>query len=130
YFHQTAFRRELDGVGEEVPDNLLQPLGVTPDLAVPQYLWIEFRGEPDEFRVRRRANRFDRVVDHAGQVNRSDFDSQLAGDNPRRIEQIVDQPPLPLAIAADRLKIPPRLFGVDPLFGALDAGVTEHGVER
>src|SRR5262245_15946199 len=78
HFHSPAFGREFDGVGEQVPDDLLQPLGVPRDLPG---LGGEFRGEPDEFRVRRRAHCFDRFADHGAEIKRPDLDLQLAGDD-------------------------------------------------
>src|SRR5262245_46377334 len=60
-FDAAYLRGELDGVGEQVPDHLLQASGVAGDLA-------DFGGEisleRDPFGVRRRANRLNRLLNN------------------------------------------------------------------
>src|SRR5262245_26394130 len=91
---------------------------------------VDPRSELDEFGVRRRSHRFDRLVNHDSEIDRSDVDSQFAGYDARRIEQIINQTSLSFAIASDNFEGPPGLLGVDALLAALDAGVPEHRIQR
>ncbi len=59
--------RELDGVGNEIPDNLLQPIGIGGDLTE---LRIDVDGHPDALGVGGRQNRRNRIVHQRRHVDR------------------------------------------------------------
>ena len=46
--HLTAVRRELDGIGEQVPDHLLQPIGIARDRC---HVWVKVKRDLNLFRV-------------------------------------------------------------------------------
>src|SRR5207244_4893208 len=78
-----AARRELDGVGDEVPDDLLQPVAIAahgPDAVV------ELALEGDLLRVGRRTDRVDGALDGCRQVDGRQLETQLAGDDARDLE--------------------------------------------
>src|SRR5262249_29380705 len=98
HFDATSLRRELDRVGEEVPDDLLQPDGVAGDLA-------NFIGpvspERDVLRCRGRVDRLSRLRYHRDQVHGADGESELTADDAGSVEQVIDQTPLRLPAALD-----------------------------
>src|SRR5499426_1674491 len=87
-FDSTSLRSELDRVGEQVPNHLLQSRGVTCNLT-------DFGGEisleRDPFGVRRRADRLNRMLDYRDQVHRPEFEPELAADDTGREEQVINQ---------------------------------------
>ena len=56
----------------------------------------------DVLRVRGRVHRLDRVHDHARDLDRLRREAQLAGDDARDVEDVVDEPRLKLRAAGDR----------------------------
>src|SRR5215813_834331 len=82
-FDTTSLWGELDGVGEQVPDHLLQAGGVAGDLT-------NFVGEIGLYRypfsVRRRADRLNRLLNYRDQVHRPDLQPELAADDAGRVE--------------------------------------------
>ena len=97
----AAAGRELDRVRQQVPDHLLQPLRIARHRHAGL---IDRRLQPDALRRRRRRHRFERLVDHARQVHRADVQPQLAGDDPRDVEDVADQLLLQLGVALDGLE--------------------------
>src|SRR5207247_562759 len=82
-----AARRELDGVGDEVPDDLLQPVAIAahrPDAVV------ELALEGDLLRIGRRTDRVDGALDGCRQVDGRQLETQLAGDDARDLEEVLD----------------------------------------
>ena len=92
--HPAAARRELDGVREQVPHDLLQPLRVAGDRHAGL---IERRLQPDALGGRRRRHGVDRVWITSARFDRPDVEPQLAGDDPRHVEHVADQLLLQLA---------------------------------
>src|SRR5262249_61660793 len=77
-FDVTALWRELDRVGKQVPNHLLQADVVACDLS--DFGW-EVDLERDAFGARRRVDRLNRFLDHRDQVHRSDIEPELAADD-------------------------------------------------
>src|SRR5262245_48629483 len=125
-FDAASLRGELDGVGEQVPDYLLQANGVAGDLA-------DFGGEVnlerDTFGVRRRADRLNRLLNYRDQVNRTDLQPELAADDAGRVEQVINQLRLRFPTAFDDLRRLPSLLGVRPAV-AQHSSVSENRVQR
>src|SRR5262245_33838962 len=125
-FDAASLRGELDGVGEEVPDHLLQANGVAGDLAD---FVREISLERDTFGVRRRADRLNRLLNYRDQVNWPDLQPELAADDAGRVEQVIDQLRLRLSVPLDDLRRLLDLQGVQPAV-AQKSCVSEHRVQR
>src|SRR4029453_12225260 len=97
----SAFRRELDGVREEIPQDLLQTGRVAGNRAG---LGVENRLQPDLFCIRRRSYDLDRLLNDRGKINLPYLQSQLACDDARDIEQVVDELCLRPGAALDRFQ--------------------------
>src|SRR5262247_2404849 len=125
-FHRATRRGELDRVVDQVPDHLLKPVAVEPEQV--RY-WGEVCSQTHLLGLRRRANRFDRRLDNRGQVGLLEVQRQIAGDDGRNIEQIVNQLFLRAGVALYGLQgaLFARLVET-PFTGERDP--TEHGVER
>jgi hypothetical protein len=82
--------RKLDGVPREVPHDLLK----TPGIAQHDRGAVERHFNVDVLRTRLGSNRIDGGLDDLRETNRFAGDMQAVGDNPRHVEQIVDQLPL------------------------------------
>src|SRR5262247_3113691 len=125
-FDAASLRGELDGVGEQVPDHLLQARWVAGDLA-------DFRGEisleRDPFGVRRRVDRLNRLLNYRDQINRPDLQPELAADDAGRVEQVINQLRLRLSATLDDLRRLLDLLSVQPAV-AQHSGVSEHRVQR
>src|SRR5262245_60998856 len=108
-FDSTSLRSELDRVGEQVPDHLLQSRGVAGDLA-------DFGGEVslerDTFGVRRRVDRLNRLLNYRDQINRPDLQPELAADDAGRVEKVINQLRLRLSATLDDLRRLLALQGV------------------
>src|SRR5215813_6781980 len=78
----AAFVRELDGVREQVPNHLLQAIGVAGDLPD---VAVEAGVERDAFDFRRRAHDLLRLLDHIRHIRWADFQLQLAADDARGV---------------------------------------------
>jgi hypothetical protein len=72
-------RRQLHGVGEQVPDHLLQPGQVARDGA--HHLLGNEDLELDALRIRGVAHALAGAVDHVGEIQRPDVQSHLARDD-------------------------------------------------
>src|SRR5262245_61710947 len=84
----TASRRELDGVGNKVPDYLLETLGIAAD---GPHRGIERALELDSPGIRRGTADLEGRRDHRVQIDGANLESQLAEDDPRDIKQIIHQ---------------------------------------
>src|SRR5262245_22300917 len=93
-----AFGRELDGVREKVPHDLLQTRRVAENLF---WYLAEIGDERDALRLGRRAHRVERGFKRRDQINQTRLDPQLARDDPGRIEQVFDDLKLRLCAALD-----------------------------
>ena len=86
--HAAALRRELDRVRQQVPDDLLQPVGVAGD---ERRRAGRARLEADALGVGGGPHRLDRRLDHGRELDRLHVEPQLAGDDPRHVEQVLDE---------------------------------------
>lgn len=75
--HAATARRELHGVVDEVPNDLLKAIGVADDGAG---LRIEGDLERDTFGLRGRSHRFDGHLDDFAELDVADLEPQLPGD--------------------------------------------------
>ena len=126
HVHGTAAGRELDRVGQQIPDDLLQPVGVGRDqrkAGVDADLdgnALGFGGGPQRFD----GGLHDRL--HRG---RPDRQLQRARHDAGEIEQVVDQPRLGPAGPFDRLYCMGRLRRVE-LPAREQPRPTKHGIQR
>ena len=68
-------RRELDRIGDQVPDDLLETVGIAEDRAGPR---IEDGLDLDALGVGRRPHRVQRGLDHGHQIDRPRVEPKLA----------------------------------------------------
>src|SRR5262249_335569 len=87
-FHNAPRRGELDGVLSKVPDHLLKPVGVEQEHV---YGRGEILLQTHPFGFRLRAYRFDPRLDNGGEVERLNIQREIASDDGRYIEQVVNQ---------------------------------------
>src|SRR5262245_14284238 len=66
-FDTPAFGCELDRIREQVPDDLLQPVGVACDLARER---VQVGGYTNAFGLRRRTNHIESGGDHGDKIHR------------------------------------------------------------
>ena len=109
----TALRRELHRIGQQVPDDLLQPIGIAghgPDPGIDDGL------ETHALRIGGRLGGRDRVVEDHRQLHGLHVQTDLAGDDPRHVQDILDNLGQPRRVAFERLeprvafsrRMPPR----------------------
>ena len=94
----TALGREANGVGEQVPHDLLQAVRVTRDDARSR---IGVHLDADALGARRGPHDLDGGFHHGGQIHRAHLEAQLAGDNPRDVEEVLDELRLRAGVALD-----------------------------
>jgi len=99
--HAPVLRGELDRVGHEVPHDLLEPIGVAHER--PRAV-VEQAREAHLLGVRGRPHHLERGAGHRGEVDRADVDAELAADDPRDVEQVVDELRLRPGVALDDLE--------------------------
>jgi hypothetical protein len=82
--NRAALWSELDGVGQEIPEHLLKPSGIRGDDD-----WARWLGEleRDAFCVSLGANDVYSGVEHLRQIDRLQVQLQLAGHDPRQVQQ-------------------------------------------
>ena len=100
YVDGALVGRELDRVRQQVPDDLLQAVGIAaqgPDRR-------HRDGELDVLGRRRRLHGRRRRVDHRGQVERPDAEADLPGDDPGDVQQVLDELGHRLGVAIDRVQ--------------------------
>ena len=121
----TAGRRELDGVGGEVPDHLLQAIGIAEHGAVE----VRVRLELHALGGRRRTDGIERRVDDRRQLHRPQLETQLAGHDARDVEDVGDQLFLDVRVALDGLQRAGHRGAVQ-LAHAQQPRPAEHGIQR
>src|SRR5262249_19364513 len=77
--NSAALRRELHGVYQEVPAQLLQPVRVAGD---PGGAWVQHALEPYFLRVGGRPYRVDGCMDDRLEIDRADVEAHLSRDDP------------------------------------------------
>ena len=122
----AALGRELDGVGEEVPDDLLEAGGVAGDGPGER---VEDLVDADALGLGRRHDGGEGGLDDVGEVEPLDVEAELAGDDAGDVEEVIDDAGLGLGIPLDGGEALLQVVGID-LAGAEDLGPAEDGVER
>src|SRR5581483_1171986 len=124
--HAAPFGRELDRVREQVPDDLLQAVRVTLHQILTR---AEYGLQTHAPGVSRRADRLDRVLYDAGDLDRRDFQPEFARNDSRDVEDVLDDLPLRHGALLNRLDgAPPAL--VVKLPDAQHPRPAEDAVER
>ena len=96
---RARFGRELNRIGQQVPDDLLQPIRIGDDR---RQLGLVARLEAEGLGAQRRAHRFNGGADDFFNADGTRLQTQLAGNRARHVEQIVNQPRLRIGVALDR----------------------------
>src|SRR5262245_50425140 len=99
--HPATVWSELYRIGQKIPDDLLQPVGISIDDSVerPQgHLHL------DVFGINRRTNRLDSSLNDPLQIDGLHIQSQLAADDAGHVEQILDDLRLGLRVAFDQIQ--------------------------
>jgi hypothetical protein len=107
--HRPALRRELDGVGQQVPDELLQTVRITGDQP---RLGVQDGRESNALCVGRRTDDVHRPLDHVRQRHRANLEPEPARDDSRDVEKVVDQLRLRSRVPLYRLERASALFAV------------------
>src|SRR6185437_2532825 len=96
----SATRREFDGVAQQMPDDLLQPPGLTEDDAI---AGLESLAEGDSLARRMLLLKLDRGFDDLAQIGLFRLDAHLAAGDGAEVEQIVDDVSECACVAGDRV---------------------------
>src|ERR1043165_1409278 len=98
--HAAATLCEFDRVRQQIPDHLSQTIRI----ALHQTLFRhEMRLQLDAFHVGSRAQCVERSVDDRREIEWMQIEPQVAGDDARDVQQIVDKSSLRAGVALDRL---------------------------
>jgi hypothetical protein len=125
--HEAALGRELHGIHQQVPDDLLEPGRVASHR--PRGV-VEFGLEPDLLGLGRGPDRVERALQHLVELDRADVEAHLAGADARQVEQVVDQLHLHVGVAHDRVHRPLHDRRVRELAALQHARPAEDGIER
>jgi hypothetical protein len=85
--HLATTRRELDRVGQQIPDDLLEAIGVSGDGCCQR---LNQRLHTYASGVRRWHNGRHRITQDPRQIHRLDVQAEPAGDDARDVEDILD----------------------------------------
>jgi hypothetical protein len=122
----TADRRELHRVREQVPNDLLQAVGIAVNLAGERR---DRNSDVDFPRTRRRLHGIDGCEDSGLQVDRLRLDPELPAHGAGHVEQIVDEHRLRAGVSLDALQRTLQRAFVEST--ALEnVGPTQKGVQR
>ena len=122
----AARRRELDGVGEEVPDHLLQAAVIGRHGSEGR---IQTRLQPNAFGIGGRLHRFHRGHDDGDQIDGPDVQAELARDDAGHVEQVFDQLSQEAGVALDHLRPSAGAGGIERPRSE-KAHPSQNGVER
>src|SRR5262249_41275312 len=92
-FDAPAFIRELDGVREQIPESLLQPAGVAEDRAARS---VSRLAQGDAFRLGAGPDDVNGGMKDVFDRDRVSVELEAAGDDPRGVEDVINQPCLRL----------------------------------
>src|SRR5688572_6893458 len=120
------FRCELDGVGDEVPDDLLQTVRIARDVADAR---VDQGLHAYALRISCGLNRGDGVVDDDGQLHGLNVEANLARDNARDVEHVLDDLRQPGRIAFQGFQTA-RRFVSRQQSAAEQSRIAEDGVQR
>ncbi len=126
HLNPPALGRELDGVGEEIPETLLQATWVAANMSSH---WIEHDVKLDVLRLGGMVHRGDGGVHSVLQVHRLHVHAHFAGDDAAHVQQIFDELGLRLGIAFDDYQAFLKLLVVAAA-RAEDLGPSKNGVQR
>ena len=99
--HGAPARRELDGIGEEVPEHLLEALRIAEHRPL---RGSDPRADRDLLRFRLGADGLESRPQHRLEIHWATAETQTATHDGREIQEILDEPRLLLGIARDGLK--------------------------
>jgi len=119
-------RRELHGVGDEVPRDLLESFGIA---GRHQPLGGEGDLEPLSLLLRLAAHHVRRGLDDPVEVVLREVQLELPAHDPGDVEEVVDQPRLDERVPLDAVERLLHAFGRD-VAGLEHAGPAHHGVQR
>ena len=100
YLYSAVLRREFEGIAQEIPDDLLQPAGIT--LYRASYR-IERHLKSHALRFAGRADTCHGGFDHAGKLHPLHVEADFPRDDPAHIQQIFNQLLLQASIACNHL---------------------------
>ena len=122
--NSSALRRELHGVHQEVPDDLLEAARVSRDGRRSR---VEHVLQSNGLGLGRGPDRIKGSLDDGPEIDRTNVETHLARDNPRDIEEVVDELHLHLRSPFDRLGGAPDLGVIHP---PQHLGLHQQGGER
>src|SRR5262249_19203702 len=110
-YDSTSFSRELDRVREQVPDSLLQTAGVAEDHAV----WdVDLFAQNNPFRFDAGPDDIDGGMKNVFDLDRLGVELESSGDDPRGVEDVLDQQVLRFRALRYHLQRVARLLSVQP----------------
>ena len=124
--HASSLGRELDGVGEEVPYDLLKPVGVARDRSRRR---VQDQLQPDLLRLRGRGDGLRRLLDDLRQRDGTDVEAHLACDDPGDVEEVRDELVLGQGVPVDGVCAPAHGLRLHVL-AAEDVRPAHDGVQR
>src|SRR5215831_9087698 len=125
-FDASALRSELDRIAEQVPDDLLQPIGIAEDDC---RFGPDVDCEVEVLRFKSGTHALSRSLKDRAELGFARLQTQISGDHPRHVEQIVDQLRLRARIALDDVERP-DLACVVELSAAQQLRPAEYRIER
>ena len=117
-------RRELHGVADEIRHHLAEPKRIAAHCR-----GIRCDGELHALLGGGAGERLGGVLDNRAEGDRAEVEQELAGDGPREIEQVLDEPGLQSRVALDALECPLGLRRAHPT-GAEQRDPAQHRRER
>src|SRR5262245_25671966 len=126
-FDAPAFIRELDGVREQIPDDLLQTVGVAEDHAVRR---LNHLVQNDPFRFGAGPDDIDGGMKDVFDRDRLSVELEAAGDDPRGVEDVLDHLGLRLRALHYHLQRVARLRYGQPAAGEHARPTQDRGERR
>ena len=122
----AALGGKFDGVGEEIPDDLLETIGVAEHRASKG---IHHALETNILGGGGGLYRFDGGLHDLREIDLAHIEAELAGENTGHVEQVLDEANLDAGVAVDDLEAFGDIGGRGT-GGTQDAGPSEDGVDR
>ncbi len=124
--HHLALLRKLDGISEQVEEDLAEPSGVPTDCV--GHIRVKQASEIHSFVEPALGQQVHCLVHGGAQIEVEEFEGQLAGFDFRKVEDVVDHHQQMIAAVTDHLGILPlfgRKLGVEQKAGHADHAI--HG---
>jgi hypothetical protein len=121
----AALRRELDRISEQVAQHLREPVGI----ARHRRLRLDLRAEGEAALLGDWTHRLHHALGQGRQLDRGKLQRKLAGDDPRDVEQILDELHLDPRVALHGLQGALALLGRE-LAAAQEPHPSQHRVQR